>query len=68
MLNTPSLFDDEPEEPVLPPWEMDDLKNRKIAKVVFPGGYNAALDYLVPNHLAGEIEPGMRVAVPLGKS
>jgi primosomal protein N' (replication factor Y) len=51
---------------------MDDLKNRKIAKVVFPaiatGGFaSAALDYLVPNHLAAQIETGMRILVPLGK-
>ncbi|MCL2006232.1 MAG: primosomal protein N' [Planctomycetaceae bacterium] len=63
-----SLFPVEPKAPELPPWEIDDLKNRKIAKVVFPSGYDAALDYLVPNHLAGLIEPGMRVLVPLGKS
>jgi primosomal protein N' (replication factor Y) len=61
----PSLFTAEP--PPLPPWEIDDRKNRKIAKVVFPAGYDAALDYLVPNHLAGSLEPGMRVLVPLGK-
>ncbi|GHT20828.1 hypothetical protein FACS189419_00710 [Planctomycetales bacterium] len=53
---------------LLPPWEIDDLKNRKIAKVVFPSGFDTALDYLVPNHLAAGIEPGKRVAVPLGKS
>ncbi|MDR3183071.1 MAG: primosomal protein N' [Planctomycetaceae bacterium] len=68
MSRAPSLFDDEPDVPVLPPWEIDDLKNRKTAQVVFPGGYDAVLDYLVPGHLAGDIEPGMRVSVPLGKS
>ena len=63
-----NLFPDEPESPKLPPWEIDDLKNRKIAKVVFPAGLrHAALDYLVPNTLAAQIEPGMRVLVPLGK-
>jgi len=65
----PKLFSSEPESPTLPPWEIDDLKNRKIAKVVFPAGLrHAALDYFVPNHLAAQIEPGMRVLVPLGKS
>ena len=63
----PNLFVAEPETPALPPWEIDDLKNRKIAKIVFPTGYDAALDYLVPNHLAAQIESGMRVLVPLGK-
>jgi primosomal protein N' (replication factor Y) len=51
----------------LTPWELDDLKNRKTAKVAFPTGYDAILDYLIPNHLAGKTEPGMRVMVPLGK-
>ena len=64
----PRLFINEPEPLRLPPWEIDDLKSRKIAKVVFPTGYDAALDYLVPKHLASRIEPGMRVLVPLGKS
>ena len=64
----PPLFSSPPEPPTLPPWEIDDLKNRKIAKVVFPTGYDAALNYLVPNHLATQLEPGMRVLVPLGKS
>ena len=64
----PSFFSDEPPlPPALPPWEIDDLRNRKIAKVAFPSGYDAVLDYLVPNHLAGQIESGMRVLVPLGK-
>jgi primosomal protein N' (replication factor Y) len=72
LASQPSLFSEEPEyrlnsESVLPPWEIDDLKNRKIAKVAFPTGYDAVLDYLVPNHLAAQMEPGMRVLVPLGK-
>jgi primosomal protein N' (replication factor Y) len=62
-----TLFPGEPAAPTLPPWEIDDLKNRKIAKVVFPTGYDAVLDYLVPNHLAAVLEAGMRVLVPLGK-
>ena len=69
----PGLFADEDDifgdtgASALPPWEIDDLKNRKIAKVVFPSGYDAVLDYLVPNSLAGQIEAGMRILVPLGK-
>ena len=63
----PKLFSEEPQPSPLPPWEIDDLKNRKIAKVVFPSGYDAALDYLVPNHLVAQLETGMRVLVPLGK-
>ena len=64
----PNLFSADPEPAALPPWEIDDLKNRKIVKVVFPAGLrHAALDYLVPNSLAAKIESGMRVLVPLGK-
>ncbi len=66
-----TFFDDEPQpEPPgksLPPWELDDLANRKTAKIVFPNGYDAVLDYLVPNEFSGVLEPGMRVMVPLGK-
>jgi len=64
----PSLFSSDDADHSLPPWEIDDLKNRKIAKVVFPEGFShAALDYLVPNALAAQLETGMRVIVPLGK-
>ena len=66
-MNQPNLFFEEPPEPSLPPWEVDNLRNRRIAKVAFPTGYDAVLDYLVPNHLAAKIEPGMRVFVPLGR-
>ena len=67
----PGLFscEDDTAANSLPPWEVDDLKNRKIAKVVFPSGLrHTALDYLVPNHLTAQLESGMRVIVPLGKS
>jgi primosomal protein N' (replication factor Y) len=70
MLHQQTFFDEDPlpkSMAVLPPWELDDLKNRFLAKVVFPTGYGAVLDYLVPDELAGKIEPGMRVMVPLGK-
>ncbi|MDR2706525.1 MAG: hypothetical protein LBC02_12160, partial [Planctomycetaceae bacterium] len=70
MLHQQTFFDEEPLPRTmaeLPPWELDDLKNRLLAKIVFPTGYDAVLDYLVPNELVGKIEPGMRVMVPLGK-
>jgi primosomal protein N' (replication factor Y) len=51
----------------MPPWEIDDLKNRKVAKIVFPTLYGAVLDYLVPPQMVQKLEPGMRVMVPLGK-
>ncbi|MDR1924726.1 MAG: primosomal protein N' [Planctomycetaceae bacterium] len=48
-------------------WELDDLANRLVVGVVFPGGYGAVLDYLVPSELAEKIDAGMRVMVPLGR-
>jgi primosomal protein N' (replication factor Y) len=48
-------------------WELDDLSNRIISRVVFPGGYDATLDYLVPPELEDKIESGMRVMAPLGR-
>ena len=63
-----NFFDDDPPPAKpLPPWELDDLANRKAAKIVFPSGYDAVLDYLVPGEFTGTLEPGMRVMVPLGK-
>ncbi len=65
-----SFFDDEPQSVPVPapaPWEVDDLRHRKIARIAFPTGYDAVLDYLIPGELAGRIEPGMRVMVPLGR-
>ncbi|MDR2346184.1 MAG: primosomal protein N' [Planctomycetaceae bacterium] len=51
----------------LPDWELDDLANRLVARVVFPGGYDAVLDYFVPAELEEIIESGMRVMAPLGR-
>lgn len=65
-----TFFDDEPspvQKQAASPWEQDDLADRKIAQVVFPTGYDAVLDYLVPKTLQGTIESGMRVMVPLGR-
>ncbi|MDR0390496.1 MAG: primosomal protein N' [Planctomycetaceae bacterium] len=47
--------------------ELDVLANRLVARVVFPSGYGAVLDYFVSPDLEGVIESGMRVIVPLGR-
>jgi len=57
-----SLFETEPE-----PWEADDQAEQLVAAVVFPSGPSQEFDYLVPDALRGQIEPGRRVLVPLGK-
>ena len=57
-----SLFDKEPA-----PWRADDQAQRLVATVVFVDGPAGEFDYLVPDGLAAEIEPGRRVRVPLGK-
>ncbi len=51
----------------LPAWEEDDRRTGIIATVVLPDGVDRPLDYLVPAALAGEVEPGRRVRVPLGR-
>ncbi len=56
------LFDVDPA-----PWEADDAAERLVATVAFASGPPRPLDYLVPDHLHGEIEVGRRVRVPLGR-
>jgi primosomal protein N' (replication factor Y) len=50
-----------------PQWEEDDARRGTIATVVLPDGVDKPLDYLVPERLAGQVEPGRRVRVPLGR-
>ncbi|MCG8584979.1 MAG: DEAD/DEAH box helicase family protein, partial [Pirellulales bacterium] len=57
----PTLFDREP-----PQWELDDQAEHLLATVVFTKGPEKPLDYLVPNKLADQVEPGRRVRAPLG--
>ncbi|HZZ70740.1 MAG TPA: primosomal protein N' [Pirellulales bacterium] len=57
-----SLFDTAPE-----PWEQDDQSERQIASVVFSTGPDRPFDYLVPDRLRNELEPGRRVVVPFGQ-
>ncbi|MBM4021457.1 MAG: DEAD/DEAH box helicase, partial [Planctomycetes bacterium] len=51
-----------------PAWVEDDARLGTIATVVLPDGVDKPLDYIVPEDLAGQVEPGRRVRVPLGRS
>jgi len=56
------LFDPDPL-----PWELDDAAEQLVATVALsqvPGG---PYDYVVPDRLRGQLEPGQRVRVPLGR-
>jgi len=55
------LFGDEPE------WELDDAGEGLVATVIIPSRPLKPLDYLVPDALAGEVEVGRRLNVPLGR-
>lgn len=50
------------------PWEQDDAQTGLVASVVMATGPEQTFDYLVPDGLVGEILPGRRVHVPLGRS
>jgi len=50
-----------------PAWEEDDRHAGLVASVVLAGRVDRPLDYLVPENLAGQVEPGKRVRVPLGR-
>jgi primosomal protein N' (replication factor Y) len=50
-----------------PQWVEDDARRGTVATVVLPDGVDKPLDYLVPEQLAGDVEPGRRVRVPLGR-
>jgi len=56
------LFNTEPE-----PWEEDDQSEQLVATVVLLDGPALQFDYSVPVALRGQLEPGCRVRVPLGK-
>ena len=51
-----------------PQWVEDDDRRGTVATVVLPDGVDKPLDYLVPEQLAGDVEPGRRVRVPLGRA
>jgi primosomal protein N' (replication factor Y) len=54
------------EEPA-DPWDLDDQSEQLVATVILAEGPEREFDYLVPDDLHGEIEPGKRVRVPFGK-
>jgi len=57
-----SLFELDPA-----PWDQDDAGEALVATVVFATGPQQSFDYVVPQRLRGQIEPGRRVRVPLGR-
>ncbi|MEX0938954.1 MAG: primosomal protein N' [Pirellulales bacterium] len=57
-----NLFDTEP-----PAWELEDQEHALVATVVIPGGPEHELDYSVPDVLAGSVQVGQRLRVPLGR-
>lgn len=63
MSQQPNLFDTEAK-----PWELDAQSECRAAKVVFSEPPHGPFDYLIPDDLASEIQVGVRVKVPLGKS
>ena len=58
------LFGD---EPAPEPWDVDEERDRIVASIVFPTAPWGPFDYLVPESLRANVEPGRRVRVPLGK-
>ncbi len=56
------LFDTEPA-----PWQEDDQAQQFVATVVLPTGPAQEFDYVVPDALRDQLEPGHRVRVPLGR-
>jgi len=62
MTRQQSLFDREP-----PPWEIDDAETQLVATVVPAAGVEGEFDYLIPDDLTDQLQPGCRVDVPLGR-
>ncbi len=56
------LFETQP-----PPWELAVEDDVAVASVVFSEAPHGPLDYRIPDSLRNELEPGMRVRVPLGR-
>ncbi|MFV1967632.1 MAG: primosomal protein N' [Pirellulaceae bacterium] len=57
-----NLFEHDPD-----PWDLDEADDRAVAAVVFSQTPFGPYDYLVPDTLRDEVEPGRRVRVPLGR-
>ena len=56
------LFELEP-----PPWEIASQEATAVATVVFSEAPHGPYDYRIPESFLNELQPGMRVRVPLGK-
>ena len=56
------LFETKP-----PPWELAAQDAVAVASVVFSEQPHGPYDYRIPDELRGELQPGMRVKVPLGR-
>ena len=50
-----------------PEWERDDAAEQLVATVVFASGPEKPFDYLIPETLEAEVEPGRRLRVPFGR-
>lgn len=48
-------------------WDEDDALEQRVATVVFARGPEQEFDYMVPDALRADVEPGRRVKVPLGR-
>ena len=59
----PELFATE-----LPPWELDARSECRAARVVFAEAPHGPLDYRIPDELLAEVQIGVRLKVPLGRS
>ncbi len=57
------LFDSD-----IPPWELDAQGECRSAKVVFSEAPHGPFDYRVPDELLEEVQVGVRLKVPLGRS
>lgn len=49
------------------PWELADQDDLVCAQLVFNRPVDTAFDYLVPDHLRGQLQPGQRVKAPFGR-
>ncbi len=52
----------------IPPWELDARNECRTARVVFSEAPHGPLDYRVPDALIEEVQVGVRLKVPLGRS
>lgn len=59
----PELFATE-----LPPWELDARSECRAARVVFAEAPHGPLDYRIPDELLADVQIGVRLKVPLGRS